>query len=77
MDRKDHLPSHEIVDAARARLQTTPYSTTQQVSCECNDRGVLYLRGRLPTFYQKQLAQEAVARLPGVIQVVNETEVVT
>ena len=73
-DRKS-LPSHEIVQAARDRLRTNPYPTIQELSCECDDNGMLFLRGRLSSFYQKQLAQEAVARLPGVTQVVNQTEV--
>jgi hypothetical protein len=33
------------------------------------------LRGRLSSYYQKQLAQEAVAGLPGVVGVVNQAEV--
>ena len=74
-DRSVHFPSHEITRLAKARLQTNPYPLIQRVSCECDDRGVLFLRGRLPTFFQKQLAQEAVSGLPGVTQVVNETEV--
>jgi osmotically-inducible protein OsmY len=44
------------------------------VSCDCR-QGVLFLRGPLPTFYLKQLAQEAVARVEGILQVVNETVV--
>jgi hypothetical protein len=36
---------------------------------------VLFLRGPLPTFYLKQLAQEAVARVEGILQVVNDTVV--
>jgi hypothetical protein len=31
----------------------------------------------LPTFYQKQLAQEAVVKLEGVLQVINEIVVDT
>jgi osmotically-inducible protein OsmY len=73
-DRKS-LASYEIIQAARDRLRSNPYRNIRQVSCECNDQGVLFLRGRLPTFYHKQLAQEAVASLPGVTQVVNKTEV--
>ncbi len=68
------LPSHELVIAASGRLQQNPYLAVRTVSCEC-DRGVLVLRGRLSTFYQKQVAQEAVAGLRGVEQVVNEIEV--
>jgi len=47
----------------------------RRVSCEY-DGGMLRLHGCLPTFYHKQLAQEAVADLDGVLQVVNQTEVV-
>ena len=37
---------------------------------------MLYLRGCLSSYYQKQLAQEAVAGLPGIVAIVNQTEVV-
>ena len=59
---------------ARERLDKSPYTTLRGVACEYR-HGVLLLRGQLPSFYHKQLAQEAVARLPGVTQVVNEIEV--
>jgi len=76
MDRNRHQRrSHEVTEAAKDRLQRSPYTTVRNVSREY-DEGVLLLRGRLPTFYHKQLAQEAVAGLNGVWQVVNETEVV-
>ncbi len=45
------------------------------VTCELSD-GVLILHGQVPTFFQKQLAQEAVFDLDGVTQVVNQIEVV-
>jgi osmotically-inducible protein OsmY len=38
--------------------------------------GGLVLRGRLPNFHHKQLAQETVRRLAGVRQIINETEVI-
>ena len=65
---------YEVARAAKARLRATPYPSIQRVSCECDDRGVLFLRGRLGSFYLKQLAQEAVIRLPGVTRVVNGSE---
>ena len=68
--------SHEIVQAARKRLRTSSYLPLQRLSCECDDLGVLVLRGRLPSFYLKQLAQETVADVEGVVQVVNEAEVI-
>jgi osmotically-inducible protein OsmY len=76
-DWSGRLSSLQLVQAAEARLRTIPYVTVQRIACECDHRGVLFLRGRLPSFYQKQLAQEAVAGLPGVTQVVNETQVVS
>jgi osmotically-inducible protein OsmY len=45
------------------------------VSCEC-EHGVVFLRGRVQSYYHKQLAQEAVGKIDGVAQVVNEVEVV-
>ena len=64
-----------VVASAMERLQMAPYPPVRGVSCECDD-GVLTLRGRVPTFFEKQLAQEAVFTLDGVMQVVNEIEVV-
>jgi hypothetical protein len=74
MDRPRFLPHHEVAMAASDCLSRSPYRSLRGVSCEFH-RGVLFLRGRLPSFYQKQLAQEAVAGLHGVSQVVNEIEV--
>ena len=39
------------------------------------DEGVLVLRGTAPSFYCKQLAQEAVTRVEGVVQVINKIDV--
>jgi len=69
-----YSPAHKITEAAKDRLQKTSYRALGALSCEY-ERGVLFLRGHLPSFYQKQLAQEAVVGLAGVAQVVNETEV--
>jgi osmotically-inducible protein OsmY len=73
-DGNGHDQSHESREAARDCLQRSPNCPIRSVSCECR-QGVLFLRGPLPTFYLKQLAQEAVARVKGVSQVVNETVV--
>lgn len=74
MDRNGRLPSHQVTKAAKHRLSSNPYGAVRRVSCEY-DGGVLFLRGRLPSFYCKQLAQEAVVGLEGVFQVVNQIEV--
>ena len=64
-----------IVEAARQRILHQPHLTIQRIWCDFQE-GNLFLRGQVPSFYYKQLAQEAVARLDGVRQVVNEIEVV-
>ena len=64
----------DVAVKARRCLQCCAFRDVQGVSCEC-DEGTLFLTGRLTSFYHKQIAQEAVARLPGVIKVVNQTEV--
>lgn len=64
----------EVVALGRARLADCPYHVLKSVVCEFQ-HGVLTLRGQLPTFFHKQLAQEAVGGLAGVRQVVNQIEV--
>ena len=73
---KGRSDSHRIAMAAEERLRQSLYSGLQDISCECDEAGVLFLRGQVPTFFEKQLAQEAVLRLEGVAQVINQIEVV-
>ena len=63
-----------IVAVAMERLRDSPYRALRRVSCECR-HGVLFLRGRLFSFHETQMAQETVARIDGVTQVVNEVDV--
>lgn len=67
--------SRAVAQAASERLTNNSNLCTQRISCEYM-HGVLRLQGRLPTFYQKQVAQEVVKGLDGVEQVVNNIEVV-
>ncbi len=69
------LEAKKITDAATHRFLHRPHLTTQRLWCEF-DQGRLFLRGQVPSFYFKQLAQEAVMGMEGVRQVVNEIEVV-
>ena len=64
-----------VVEAARRRLLGQSHLAIQRIWCEFRD-GSLFLRGHVPSFYHKQLAQTAVAGLKGVEQVVNEIDVV-
>ncbi len=62
-------------EAAKQRILHQPHLTQQRIWCEF-DRGRLFLRGQVPSFYFKQIAQEAVAGMADVRQIVNEIEVV-
>ena len=64
-----------VEEEANDRLRGSPHTDIRELSCHCID-GVLFLRGRLSSFHHKQLAQEAVAGICGVTQIVNEVEVV-
>ena len=74
----DHESVHtyeEIAEEAKGRLYKSSHTSLQGLSCEF-DHGVLFLRGKLPSFCCKQLAQAVVSGIEGVTRVVNETEVV-
>jgi hypothetical protein len=61
---------------AEQGLRSSRYSALKHVSCDYRG-GVLVLRGRLPTYYLKQMAQEVVARqVKGVGRLENRIEVV-
>jgi osmotically-inducible protein OsmY len=65
-----------IVARAVQVLQKQLDPANRQITCEYHE-GVLLLRGRLSSFYEKQLAQEALRTLEGVDQIVNKIEVVS
>lgn len=46
-----------LADQALAELHSLPYSGLRNVCCRVDDQ-VIVLSGCVPTFYQKQLAQE-------------------
>ncbi len=63
-----------IAEVAMQRLRESPYKAMRRVSCNF-EHGILFLRGRLFSFHEKQVAQEIVAKVNGVTQVVNEIQV--
>ena len=64
-----------IEESVECRLRGSPYLALRDVGCAYRD-GVLTLRGCLPTYYLKQMAQTAVARMEGVQRIVNEIVVI-
>ena len=65
----------QIVEGAENRLRHNSYLALKNVHCDYRE-GVLTLRGCLPTYYLKQVAQSVVAHVDGVQRIVNEIEVV-
>lgn len=63
-----------VTAMVRAKLAACPYHVLRSVLCDFR-QGILTLRGELPTFYHKQMAQEVVGGMAGVRQVVNQIEV--
>jgi len=77
LDRPDPFAAlfQEIAEIARVTLRQSPYLELRELSCDYSG-GVLTLRGHLPTYHLKQLAQATVAELPGVLEVHNHVKVV-
>jgi osmotically-inducible protein OsmY len=69
-------PSADVAERAESELRRNGYVALNNIACEFSS-GVLTLSGCLPTYYLKQVAQEAVARLCGVERVDNRIEVVS
>jgi osmotically-inducible protein OsmY len=65
---------HEVARLVEIRLRETSHSSLAVVTCDCED-GIVTLRGDVPSFYLKQLAQSVARRTPGVGQVVNHIRV--
>ena len=52
----------------------SPHLCGHQVLCQ-EESGIVVLHGRVGSFFQKQMAQEALKRLEGVEKVINELQV--
>jgi osmotically-inducible protein OsmY len=66
----------QVVQAeAHSRLRNSGYHALRLVSCDFHE-GVLTLRGQVPSFYLKQVAQELIRRLDGAEEINNRLEVI-
>ena len=61
---------HRVLTA----LEQNPHITRRNLRFE-TEQGRVTLRGVVGTYYQKQMAQEAVRRVEGVEEITNELEV--
>jgi osmotically-inducible protein OsmY len=61
---------HRVLTA----LECNPYIGRRNLSFE-TERGRVTLKGVVETYYQKQMAQEAIRHIDGVHEIANEVEV--
>lgn len=74
-DSDNSCSQDNVVRTAEIQLRQNRCMCVRGLVCEyC--AGKLVLRGRVPSYYYKQVAQEAVKEIEGVDQVINDTEVV-
>jgi hypothetical protein len=66
----------DVADRAEGRLRGNAYLALKNVTCDFRE-GVLTLRGCLPSYYLKQIAQTTVFGLEGVRRIDNQIEVVS
>lgn len=64
-----------LEDQVQMTLEHNPYLTRTPVSFEAQ-AGRLVLRGEVGSFFQKQMATEAVRKLRGIEEIDNQLEVV-
>jgi osmotically-inducible protein OsmY len=63
-----------MFEAVRQAIEASPYLRGRQLRLEVHDHRVV-LRGQVSSYFQKQMAQEAVRRVEGVAAIENLLEV--
>jgi osmotically-inducible protein OsmY len=66
--------SKPLFDRIHDALTTNPYVPSRQLQVEANE-GRVVLKGNVRSFFQKQMAQEAILRVDGVETIDNLLEV--
>lgn len=67
--------SGELSSELQQRLRAAGHQNLRQIECECRD-GIVVLRGRVSSYYAKQLAQSVLLIDPTVQTIENLIEVV-
>ncbi len=73
-------PSQQQIDAIAlvqrldSAIKGNPHLSGHQVYCS-EEGGTVILQGRVRSYYQKQMAQEALRNLEGVERIVNDLQV--
>ncbi len=72
--RQQEKDSKKVEALVAAKLRKRGYPALEAVQCRFHE-GVLVLHGRVPTYYLKQVAQQAAAEVVDVEQIDNRLEV--
>ena len=64
-----------LEDRVQNAIDHNPYLTRRALRCETSE-GHVTLHGQVHTFFQKQMAQESVRRVDGIVSIENCLEVV-
>ena len=68
------ITDRKLEQIAYSRLHSSGYVVLRHLTCEYHE-GVLAVRGRVPTFYLRQVAQTVLRQVPGVEVFVDHIEV--
>jgi osmotically-inducible protein OsmY len=68
------LTEQRLQERIYSALTSNPYLPGKRVDCR-TDQGQVTLSGNVSSYFQKQMAQEAIRRLDGVQQIENLLEV--
>jgi hypothetical protein len=71
-----HACPTSVEKAAHKELNNTGYRSLSSVCCRFQE-GTLTLKGEVPSYYHKQLAQEAIRQIGNVTAIVNKIDVLT
>ncbi len=68
-------PPHNLKELVHNRLAGSPFITSRSLAVDVETNSVT-LRGYVPSYYQKQLAQESIRDIEGIEKIQNKLEVV-
>ena len=71
---RDGEPGSAIEGWAKSQLQRSAYRTVRRTTCQYHD-GILTLRGCVPSFFHKQIAQSLLRDLQADVCIDNRLEV--
>lgn len=67
---------HQLKETIHNYLAGNPFIISRSLAVNVNDNEIT-LEGYVPTYYQKQLAQESIRNINGVEKIQNKLEVIT